>query len=61
MAKKLTPLQYFTQHIWINKQNGETQRYEDKRTGDTFSSREQVNKHCRKQTQDFESEADTDL
>jgi len=53
----LTPLQYFTSHIWIIKQ-GKTVLYEDKRTGETFDSREEVNNHCREQAENFETEVE---
>lgn len=52
----MTPLNYFTSHIWIHKQNGKTVEYEDKRTGDTFNTREAVNKHCREQAKKFETQ-----
>lgn len=51
----MTPLNYFTKFIWIHKQGGETKKYEDKRTEDTFTTREAVNKHCKKQAENFET------
>ena len=54
----MTPLQYFTGHVWIHKQNGENVEYEDKRTGDSFDSREEVNNHCRKMAENFETEVE---
>jgi len=52
----MTPLDYFTSHIWIHQQNGETVEYEDKRTNESFESREAVNKHCREMAEQFETE-----
>jgi len=52
----MTPLEYFTRHIWIHKQ-GKNVRYEDKRTDQIFHSREKVNEHCREMAENFESQA----
>lgn len=57
----MTPLDYFGSFIWVHKQDGEPQEFEDTRTGDTFETRDEVNEHCKKQANEFESEADTEL
>ena len=51
----MTPLEYFTRHIWIHKQ-GKKVKYEDKRLDEMFESREAVNEHCRQQAENFETQ-----